>query len=81
MIIRCLCYGYLGAVLAGLAVSVPAAFFGLSQTTIVAVASPAGIAAGLLGLSLPWLRRHEAVRVRARRSAAPDRRYDPRGDA
>ncbi len=53
MVIRSLCYGYLGAILAGLVIGVAA---GLPQDTIVTAAPPVGIVMGLTGLSLPWLR-------------------------
>ncbi len=65
MIIRSLCYGYLGAALGGLVIGVAGAIFGTTLDTIVAVASPTGIVTGMLGLSLPWARRM-AVRVRCR---------------
>lgn len=63
MIIRSLCYGYFGAALGGLAIGVAGAIFGTSLDTIVAAASPTGIVTGMLGLSLPWVRR-VAVRIR-----------------
>ena len=65
MIVRSLCYGYLGAALAGLSIGVAGTFLGLSETSIVTVASPTGIAMGLLGVSLPWARRATA-RIRCR---------------
>ncbi len=40
MIIRSLCYGYLGAALGGLVIGVAGAIFGTSLDTIVAAASP-----------------------------------------
>ncbi len=69
MIIRSLCYGYLGAALGGLVIGVAGAIFGTTLDTIVAVASPTGIVTGMLGLSLPWARRM-AVRVRCGPSSA-----------
>lgn len=65
MIVRSLCYGYLGATLAGLSIGVAGVFLGMSETSIVTVASPTGIAMGLMGMSLPWARRAMA-RVRCR---------------
>lgn len=55
----------------GLAIGVVGAVFDLSVETIVATASPAGVIAGVLGLSLPWARQM-TTRVRARASMPPE---------
>ncbi len=46
--------GYAGAVLAGLIVAVIGVPLGLSEATVAAAAAPAGVAFGVLGLSLAW---------------------------
>jgi len=65
VLVKSLAFGYLGAILAGLLVTVFGMAFGLSQETIVAAAAPTGIVFGTLGLSLVWLR-PVAARLRSR---------------
>jgi len=65
VLVKSLAFGYLGAILAGLLVTVFGMAFGLSQETIVAAAAPMGIVFGTLGLSLVWLR-PVAARLRSR---------------
>ncbi len=65
MFIRSICYGYLGATLAGLSIGVAGVVLGMSETSIVTVATPTGIAMGLMGMSLPLARRAMA-RARCR---------------
>ena len=65
-ILRAMAYGYLGAVLAGAAAAMFGVALGLSEHSVVAMATPAGVVFGTIGLCLPW--RHAiAARVRARR--------------
>lgn len=66
VLVKSLAFGYLGAILAGLLVTVFGLAFGLSQETIVTAAAPTGIVFGTLGLSLAWARPIVA-RVRRRR--------------
>lgn len=54
MIIRSLIYGYLGSAAAGLAVAIIGMSAGMTEQNIVAIASPAGMACGLLGLAYAW---------------------------
>ncbi len=56
MVLRSLLYGYLGAIVAGLAVGVAGFALELPQDTVATAATPTGIALGLMGLSLPWAR-------------------------
>jgi hypothetical protein len=65
-VIRSMCYGWAGAILAGLLVAVIGVGFGLPQTTITTAAAPTGIIMGLMGLSLPWAR-PALARIRTRR--------------
>ncbi len=64
MIIRSLVYGYLGSAAAGLAAAAIGMSAGLTQESVVAIATPAGMVCGLIGLSYAW-RRPVAARVRA----------------
>ena len=59
MLLRSIIFGYLGSVAAGLAVAILGVSFGLSEATIVAIASPMGIVCGLLGLAFAW--RHNVL--------------------
>ncbi len=56
MFLRSLLLGYLGSVLAGLAVGIVGAIVGASPAAVAGAASPVGIAVGLLAFSLVWLR-------------------------
>lgn len=62
-IVNSLVYGYAGAVLAGLLVSLVGVALGLSEEAVVAVATPTGVVLGTLGIGLGWRRAHLA-RVR-----------------
>lgn len=64
--LRSMCYGWAGAILAGLLVAVIGVSFGLPQNAITTAAAPTGIVMGLMGLSLPWAR-PALARTRARR--------------
>ncbi len=64
-LIKAILYGYAGAALAGLAVGLLGAAFGLSGTTVAAAAAPTGIVFGVLGLSFAWWR-PALARVRQR---------------
>jgi hypothetical protein len=68
-IIRSLIYGYLGAILGGLAVAVVAAPLQTSLETAAGAAAVTGVVFGLFGLLLPW-RQALAAPARARRSRA-----------
>lgn len=67
MIFRSLLYGWLGAILAGVAVGVTGVAFGMSTESVVAVSAPMGVVMGVLGLSLPWVRRRATATLRGRR--------------
>ena len=68
MIFRSLLYGYLGAVGAGLAVGALGAVTGAATETVAAAAAPLGMAAGLIGMSVLWVRPTLArIRTRHRR--------------
>jgi len=54
--LRSLLFGYLGSVLAGLAVGIVGAIIGASPMAVASAASPVGIAVGLMAFSLVWLR-------------------------
>jgi len=54
MILRSIAYGYLGSAAAGLAAAVIGVSVGLNEQSIVAIAAPAGMACGLLGLAYAW---------------------------
>lgn len=56
MFLKSLLFGYLGSVLAGLAVGIVGAIIGASPAAVAGAASPVGIAFGLLAFSLVWLR-------------------------
>ena len=56
MFLRSLLWGYLGSVLAGLAVGIVGAVIGASPAAVAGTASPVGIAVGLMAFSLIWLR-------------------------
>ena len=62
--------GYLGSVLAGLAVGIVGAIVGASPASVAVAASPVGIAVGLMAFSLVWLRalRSRFARLRVSRS-------------
>jgi hypothetical protein len=51
MILRSLMYGYLGSAAAGVAVAMIGVSAGMSEQSVIAVASPAGMVCGLLGIS------------------------------
>ena len=68
MVFRSLLYGWLGAILAGLAVGMTGVAFGMLTESVVAVSTAMGVVVGVLGLSLPW------VRQRARATATIRRR-------
>ena len=53
-LIRSIVYGYLGAILGGLAVAVVAMPLHASMETVAGAASVTGIVLGLMGLMLPW---------------------------
>lgn len=57
MIGKSLLWGYAGAVVAGLVVSIVGYAADLSSARVAAIAPHIGIAGGALGLALPWLRR------------------------
>lgn len=61
MVLRSLIYGYLASAAAGLAVAVIGVAAGLAEATIVALASPAGMACGLLALAYAWRHRIAAL--------------------
>jgi hypothetical protein len=65
-VLRSICYGWAGAILAGLLVAIVGVSFGLPQNAITTAAAPTGIIMGLMGLSLPWTR-PALARIRARR--------------
>ncbi len=56
MFLKSLLLGYLGSVLAGLAVGIIGAVVGASPAAVAGTASPVGVAAGLMAFSLVWLR-------------------------
>ena len=69
-ILRAMAFGYLGAVLAGVAAAIFGVAVGLSEQSVVAVATPAGVVFGTIGLCLPW--RHAiAARVKVGRPRRP----------
>ena len=53
-LVRSIIYGYLGAILGGLAVAVVAMPLDASLETVAGAASVTGVVLGLLGLMLPW---------------------------
>ena len=61
MVLRSLIYGYLASAAAGLAVAVIGVSAGLAEESIVALASPAGMVCGLLGLAYAWRHRIAAL--------------------
>lgn len=65
-IIRSLIYGYLGAIIGGLAVAVVAVPLQASLEAAAGAAAVTGVVFGLFGLLLPW-RQALMVPVRARR--------------
>jgi hypothetical protein len=65
-VFRSMCYGWGGAILAGLLVAIVGVTFGVPQNNIVAAAAPTGVVMGLMGLSLPWAR-PVLARIRAGR--------------
>ena len=68
IVIRALCYGYGGALLAGLAMAVLGLSTGMTTDTVATAAAPVGMAAGMTAFSLPFLRRAlQQRRVRVRR--------------
>lgn len=71
IILRSIVYGYLGAVLGGLAVAVVALALQTPLDTTVGAAAVTGAVFGLLGLLLPWRR---AAMAPARAGRRP-RRY------
>lgn len=64
MFLRSIAYGYLGSAAAGLATAMIGMSAGLSEQTVVTIASPAGIVCGLMGLAYAW-RGQAAAMVRA----------------
>ncbi len=64
-LVRSILYGYLGAILGGLAVAVIAMPLDASLETVAGAASVTGVVLGLLGLMLPW--RQAAVAAAGRR--------------
>ena len=54
MILRSLVYGYLGSAAAGLAVAALGVTTGMTEQTVVAIATPAGMVCGLAGLAYAW---------------------------
>lgn len=54
MLIRSIAYGYLASAAAGLAVAAVGVSTGMSEQAVVAVASPAGMVCGLMGLAYAW---------------------------
>ena len=70
MFLKSLLLGYLGSVLAGLAVGIVGAIIGASPAVVAGTASPVGIAAGLMAFSLVWLR-PIAARLERRRIPPP----------
>ncbi len=56
MFLKSLLLGYLGSVLAGLAVGIVGAIVDASPAAVAGTASPVGIAVGLMAFSLVWLR-------------------------
>ncbi len=65
-ILKSMCYGWAGAILAGLLVAVVGVGFEMPQNAISTAAAPTGIVMGLIGFSLPWAR-PALARIRARR--------------
>ena len=59
---RSIVYGYLGAILGGLAVAVVAMPLHASTETVAGAASVTGIVLGLMGLMLPWRKAARAMR-------------------
>ena len=55
-VVKSVMCGYAGAVLAGVIIGFIGIAFSLSDETVVAVATPTGIAFGVLGLSQAWWR-------------------------
>ncbi len=53
-LVRSIIYGYLGAILGGLAVAAVAMPLNASLETAAGAASVTGIVLGLMGLMLPW---------------------------
>lgn len=64
MILRSLMYGYLSSAAAGVAVAMVGMSAGMSEQSVVAIASPLGIVCGLFGLTYAW-RNQVAAMVRA----------------
>ena len=54
MILRSLAYGYLGSAAAGLAVAALGVTMDMTEQTVVAIATPAGMVCGLAGLAYAW---------------------------
>ncbi len=67
MVFRSLLYGWLGAILAGLAVGMTGVAFGMLTESVVAVSTAMGVVMGVLGLSLPWARQRATATIRRRR--------------
>jgi hypothetical protein len=61
MILRSLIYGYLASAAAGLAVATVGLSVGLTQEAVVAIASPAGMVCGVMGLAYAWRGRAAAL--------------------
>ena len=66
-LVRSIIYGYLGAILGGLAVAVIAAPLNTSLETVAGAASVTGVVLGLMGLMLPWRQAAVAAAGRSRR--------------
>lgn len=56
LVLKSLLWGYVGAVLAGLAIAVAGALFGMSAESVVTASAPAGMVCGIAGFSLVWCR-------------------------
>ena len=54
MIIRSLVYGYLASAAAGLVVAMIGMSAGMTEQTVVAIATPAGMVCGVAGLAYAW---------------------------
>ena len=66
-VVRSLVYGYLGAILAGLAVAAVAVPLNAPVESAAGAASITGVVFGLLGLMLPWRQAAVAAIARPRR--------------
>ena len=67
MILRSLLYGWLGAILAGVAVGVTGVAFGMPTESVVAVSTPMGVVMGVLGFGFAWARQRARATIRGRR--------------